>query len=86
MTIIKNLLIKLAFWILNKYGVNYFLYPTEEIQRVVNLLVDQVEEKFRASSGEFKRGQVLRASMNSLPNASEREIALAIELSIQRNV
>jgi len=45
-------------------------------------MVDQVEQKFKNESGEFKRAQVLRAVMNIIPTATEREIAFAIEKRI----
>lgn len=81
---IKEWLLKLAFKILDKYKVNYFIYPSEENQNAINALVDQVELKFGVEEGEFKRAQVMRAAMNSLPKMSERDIAFAIELSIRK--
>ena len=80
----KELLLNLAFWILKRYNVNYFIYPSEGLQLEINALVDQVETKWGKESGEFKRSQALRAIMNSHPSLTERETALAIELSIQR--
>lgn len=83
-----------AFRILNKYNVQYWtelpVSTVEEeitvLQNTVDQMVDQVEEKFRNEAGEFKRAQVLRAVMNILPDALERDIALAIEKKIQKRV
>lgn len=73
--------VKKAFQVLDKYGILYFTLPNTSTQTVVTMLVKQVEEKFKGESGQFKRDQVLRASMNSLPDVSEREIAMAIEVA-----
>ena len=82
----ENFLTKLAFKILNYYKINYFIYPSESRQLLVNSMVDQVEGKFKNESGEFKRAQVMRAIMNSDSTMPERDIALAIELAIRRHV
>lgn len=79
----KSQLLKIAFWILKKYDVKYLLLPESEIQTVVNAMVEQVENKFKTESGEFKRAQVMRAVMNQLPYVSERDIAWAIEVKIR---
>ena len=83
---IKYCLSEFAFWILRMCKVNYFVYPKENIQVIVDALVGQVQGKFNGQSGEFKRAQVLRAAMNSLPKATERDLALAIELAVQKKV
>lgn len=75
---------KFALWLLDKCKVNYFIYPREENQLLIEQLVTQVEAKWGKESGEFKRSQVLRAALNAAPNMSESEIAFAIELAIQR--
>jgi len=82
----KYYLCEFAFWILKKCKVNYFVYPGEVHQVIVDGLVQQVESKFKEQSGEFKRSQVLRAAMNAFPEAKERELAFAIEISIQKTV
>ena len=82
---IKYILIKICLKILDKFGVNYFLYPNENMQVVVNGVVDQVEAKFKKEAGEFKRSQALRSCMNIDSKWTEREIALAIELAVQRD-
>lgn len=78
-----------AFRVLQIYNVPYWTelpVLTEEVvsilQLTVNEMVDQVEQKFKNESGEFKRAQVLRAVMNIIPTATEREIAFAIEKRI----
>lgn len=78
-----------AFKVLQKYNITYWTelpVLTEEVvsvlQLTVNEMVDQVEQKFKNESGEFKRAQVLRAVMNIIPTATEREIAFAIEKRI----
>jgi len=78
-----------AFKVLQKYNITYWTelpVLTEEVvsvlQLTVNGMVDQVEQKFKNESGEFKRAQVLRAVMNIIPTATEREIAFAIEKRI----
>lgn len=43
---------------------------------------DEAEKKGGARSGEAKRAQALRMMMNLVPDASHREIALAIELCL----
>ena len=78
---IKSWRISRAVKVLDKYKVQYYLLPDGEIQEIVNMFVKQVEEKFKGESGEFKRAQVLRATMNTLPKASERDIAMAIEIA-----
>ena len=78
---IKSWRISRAIKVLDKYEVKYYLLPDGEIQTTVNMFVKQVEEKFKGESGEFKRAQVLRATMNTLPKASERDIAMAIEIA-----
>lgn len=83
---IKVWLIKLAFKILTKYHVRYYLVEESELQHLVDRLVGDVEKKFGSESGEFKRAQVMRAAMNSDPEASERDIALAIEISVRTKV
>ena len=80
----KNILLKLAYYILDKYKVNYFIYPEEKLQVLVNQLVDQVESKFKGESGEFKRAQVMRAALN-IPGVTERQVALAIEMAINKS-
>lgn len=83
-----------AFKVLNKYKVQYWTelpVTTVEkeitiLQETVDAMVDQVEEKFKKEAGEFKRAQVLRAVMNILPDALERDIAFAIEKKIQQSV
>lgn len=45
---------------------------------------DQIENSFAGASGEFKRNQALRAMLNSHPQASERDCALAIELAVRK--
>lgn len=81
----KKLLLKLAFWILNRYEINYFIYPSEEKQARIEQLMLQVESKYINEEGAYKRHQVLRAALNALPDMSESDIAFAIELIIQRN-
>lgn len=49
-------------------------------------VVKQVENKFKAESGEFKRSQAMRMLMNIQPEAIERDIALAIELAVRKCV
>jgi len=77
-----------AFKVLQKYNVTYWtelpivLQDVTELQLTVNKMVDQVEQKFKNESGEFKRAQVLRAVMNIIPAATERGIAFAIEKRI----
>ena len=78
----KELLLKLAYKILEHYKVRYMILPEEEVTKMVRMFVDQVEGKFGKESGEFKRHQVLRATKNSLPGVKERDIALAIEMVI----
>lgn len=78
----EQLLLKLAYYILKRYNVNYMIVPKTELIEMTRMMVDQVEGKFKEQSGEFKRHQVLRAVKNSLPGAKEREIALAIEMVI----
>ena len=81
---IKYYLCEFAFWILRKCEVNYFVYPSESRQIIIEGLVSQVQGKFKDQSGEFKRSQVLRAAMNAFPKVEEREIGLAIELAVQK--
>lgn len=83
---IKTNLLKLAYWIFKRYEVSFILRPDTLLQDTVGMMVSQVEDKFSKESGEFKRAQVMRAVMNILPDASERDIAFAIELEIRRNV
>ena len=89
---INNLLIKLAFWLLRVYKVTLepvVIYEEKDygldpgLMKITEGMVEQVENKFGTQSGEFKRHQVLRAVMNSIPNASERDIAFAIELAVR---
>lgn len=80
--LVRNWRIKRAFKVLDKYDVKYFIQPDSAVLKVVAGLVEQVERKFGKETGEYKRHQVLRAAMNALPEASEREIALAIEMAI----
>lgn len=80
-----------AFKVLKSYNIQFWTElpvttvreEVSNLQLVVNGMVDQVEEKFKKEAGEFKRAQVLRAVMNILPDALERDIALAIEKRIQ---
>lgn len=82
----KELLLKLAYWILKKYNIRYFLMPSGEVLEVVKAVAESAHQKFSDASGEYKRNQVLRSVMNILPNAKEREINLAIEMYIsERN-
>ena len=78
----EKLLLKLAYKILEYYGVKYFLVPNSVVNATVRMLIDQVESKFGKESGEFKRHQVFRAAKNALPGVKDREIALAIEMEI----
>jgi len=80
----KDIIVSFALWLLNRCKVNYFLYPTEEKQTIIEGLVQQVQAKFADQSGEFKRSQVLRAAINTFPKAEERELGLAIELAVQK--
>lgn len=41
------------------------------------------EDRFKGTSGEYKRSQVMRMLMNRLPEARERDIAWAIENAIR---
>lgn len=81
-----------AFKTLNKYKVQYWtelpvapvvIYEPTQLELTVNEMIEQVEQKFKSESGEFKRAQVLRAVMNILPNEKERDISFAIEKRIQ---
>jgi hypothetical protein len=81
---IKYCVTEFAFWLLKICKVNYFIFPREERQIIVEGLVVQVQSKFKDQSGEFKRSQVLRAAMNAFPKAEERELGLAIEIAVQK--
>lgn len=80
-----------ALKVLNKYNISYkietstpvVLEEVTELQLTVNQMVEQVEQKFKRESGEFKRSQVLRAVLNILPDALERDISFAIEKRIK---
>lgn len=83
---VRKYAVKLACWIFKKCEIDYVLLPDSAVQDSVSELVAQVEEKFKGESGEFKRAQVMRAVMNQLPKASERDIAFAIEVEIRKDV
>ncbi len=54
-----------------------------ELAASARMFVAHVQRGFTGQSGEFKRSQVLRAMMNRHPEATERDIALAIELAVR---
>lgn len=78
---VHNWRIKRAFKVLDKYKVKYFIVPDDHVIKIVSDLVKQVQQKFGKETGEFRRHQALRASLNALPGVSERKIALAIEIA-----
>ncbi len=80
----KTYLLKLAFWILTKYKVNYMLLPQADQQFIIAGLIDQVNSRYTSQSGEFKRSHTLRAVMNTFPSLSKRDASFAIELEIQK--
>jgi hypothetical protein len=83
---IKNNLLKIAFWILKKYEIRYLLVTEDDFQHIIDELVEQVELKFKGESGEFKRAQVLRAALNIYGESKiERDIAYAIEVAVRKH-
>lgn len=47
-------------------------------------VVRMVERSFPEASGEFRRRDALRVLLNRFPAARERDLALAIEMAVQR--
>lgn len=80
----KNFLKKLGEMLLSWSGTIYYIEDNEsQFQKDVVNMVNQVEEKFKDESGEFKRSQVLRAVMNMYPQVLEKDIAFSIELAVR---
>ena len=79
----KERLINLLLYLLSKLG--YELYGANiapEIMLAAAIATAKAERKGGAKSGEGKRAQALRMMMNLVPEASPRDIGLAIELCL----
>ena len=79
----KERLINLLLYLLGKLG--YELYAANiapEILLAAGIATAEAERKGGARSGEAKRAQALRMMLNLVPEASQRDIGLAIELCL----
>ena len=77
----KKLLIKLAKALARAAGADLVVLPhvPENVLSSARTFVSQVSGQ--VTSGEHKRGQVMRALMNCYPNHKERILAAAIEIA-----
>ena len=76
-----KMLIRLLLALLKWLGYSPHGLPLE-ILAAARQATAEAERKGGAKSGEAKRAQALRMLMNLVPNATQREIALAIELCL----
>ena len=75
-------MLKIFNYILRLFGISLVALPAIpkaviESTRMILLQTAEME-----GSGEFRRAQAMRAIMNIHPDATQRQIALAIELAI----
>lgn len=80
---------KLLNWIFKFWGLMLVPIPeqvdTTELDKLAKVFVDQLnEERFKDTSGLYKRTQVLRMLMNHFPEARERDLVWAIENAVRR--
>jgi hypothetical protein len=76
---LSNLLLTLVKWLgYSPYGLSF------SILAAARQATAEAERKGGEKSGEAKRAQALRMMMNLVPEASHREIGLAIELCLPR--
>ena len=75
-------------WIFKRWNLVLIPIPvsqdTEELDKLAKEFVDQLnDDRFKGTSGEYKRSQVLRMLMNHFPDSRERDLAWAIENAIR---
>ena len=79
----KERIIQLLLFLLRKLGYeSYGANLSSQILLAALIATTEAERKGKGKSGEGKRAQALRMMMNLVPDASHREIALAIELCL----
>ena len=79
----KVFLIKLLISWLLKLGYQFFVHGLSKfVLEAAHQATAEAERKGGEKSGEAKRAQALRMMLNLTPDASHREIALAIELCL----
>ena len=77
----KKRLVKFLLFLLHKFG--YSPYGlTYELLEAARQATAEAERKGGERSGEGKRAQALRMMLNLVPEASQRDIGLAIELCL----
>jgi hypothetical protein len=77
----RKRLVKFLLFLLDKLG--YSPYGvTHELLEAAHQATAEAERKGSAKSGEAKRAQALRMMLNLVPDASQRQIGLAIELCL----
>lgn len=80
----RQLLIRLLLWILRKLGWQPDMGDLPvPVVLAARMAVAQVEQKFKGTSGEFRRAQALRMILN-ITNCRERDAALAIERCLRQ--
>lgn len=80
---------KLLNWIFKYWGLMLVPIPvqvdTTELDKLATVFVAQLnEERFKDTSGLYKRNQVLRMLMNHFPDTRERDLVWAIENAVRR--
>jgi len=79
----KELLINLLLYLLGKLGYEFYAANiAPKILLAAEVATAEAERKGGAKAGEAKRAQALRMMLNLVPDASHRDIALAIELCL----
>lgn len=74
-------------WIFKYWGLMLVPIPAPltGLDELAKQFVDQLnEERFKDTSGLYKRNQVLRMLMNHFPEARERDLVWAIENAVRR--
>jgi hypothetical protein len=81
----KARLIQFLLFLLAKLGYKPFAYGlSDRLLAAAHQATAEAERKGGAKSGEAKRAQALRMLLNLVPDASQRQIGLAIELCLPR--
>jgi hypothetical protein len=80
-------------WIFKYWGLMLISIPepvvevipdTTELDKFAKDFVAQLnEDRFKGTSGEYKRSQVMRMLMNHFPDTRERDLAWAIENAVR---
>ena len=95
----KTLLVKIAFWILRRYNLQLLPSPPVKVIKIVfppswerakpyieeasHLICHWDRVTAEGTSGEYKRHQVLAGLIDKFPNASKRDMSLAIEIAME---